>query len=431
MRAVDLIERKKRGLRHTRDEVEFLVGGFARGEVPDYQMAAWMMAVAFRGLDDRETAWLVETMRDSGDTLDLEGIEGPTVDKHSTGGVGDKTTLALAPLVAACGLKVAKMTGRGLGHTGGTMDKLESIPGFRSTLTPEEFRRCVNRIGMAVSGQSANLVPADKKMYALRDVTATVDPISLITGSIMSKKLAVANDALVLDVKVGSGAFMKTPEAAEALARMMVATGRRLGRKVRALVTDMNQPLGLAIGNALEVAEAMETLQGGGPADFRELVLTLASHLVSMVGKPSDLRAARKLAEEKIASGEAWGKFRDFVAAQGGDVASLGRLPIARTPFDLPSPRAGFVRAMDTEAIGIAAMKLGAGRATKDDVIDLAVGMRMRKKIGDRVVKGEALMTLYYNDRARLDAALEQLQGVIDVGRGPVVAPKVVLKVIR
>ena len=431
MRAVDIIEKKKRGLKLDREEIAFLVGGYVDGKIPDYQMAAWMMAVYFQDLDHEETTALVELMRDSGDLIPLTGVQGPTVDKHSTGGVGDKTTLALAPLVASCGLKVAKMTGRGLGHTGGTLDKFEAIEGFRPTLPNDVFKANVNRDGLAVVGQTANLVPADKKMYALRDVTATVDHVALIAGSIMSKKLAVANDALVLDVKVGSGAFMKTLDDARRLARLMVRIGKNLGRKVRAVITNMDQPLGIAVGNALEVQEAIDTLKGHGPEDFVDLVLELGAHLLVMCKKAPNDAKAKALLRSKIESGEAYERFERFVVAQGGKLESLDRLPSVKKKHALVADRDGYVHGMDAEAVGLAAMKLGAGRETKEQEIDLAVGITMAAKVGDRVKKGDPLCHLHYRSKKTLDAALKQLEGCFRIQKAKVSRPPVVIDVVK
>ncbi len=430
MRAVELLEKKKRGGSLSRDELEYLVGGYIKDEIPDYQMAAFLMAVYFRGLDERETADLTMIMRDSGDVVRLEGIRGLTVDKHSTGGVGDKTTLVLAPLVASLGLRMAKMSGRGLGHTGGTLDKLESLKGFRTMLDPEEFIECVNTHGLAVVGQTANLVPADKKLYALRDVTATVDQVSLIASSIMSKKLAVENDALVLDVKVGNGAFMKTRDDAVRLAEAMVSIGKSAGRRVRAVVTDMNQPLGRAVGNAVEVKEAVETLQGGGPADFREVVLTLAANLLEMTGKSSSVDEGRSKAEEHLANGAAWSKFLDFIRAQGAAPDAVDTLEIASREYVLEARSDGWLVEVDTEGVGVAAMRLGAGRARKEDVIDTSVGFVVEKKLGERVEKGEPLVRVLYRDENKLHDCLDVLRKCFVVGEERVPPPPLVYGVI-
>ena len=409
MRAVDLILKKKRGGELTPDEMKYLVGGFVHGTVPDYQMAAWLMAVYFRGMTPGETTELTRVMLESGGTVDLEGVRRPTVDKHSTGGVGDKTTLILAPLVASCGLVVAKMSGRGLGHTGGTLDKLESLEGFRVDLSRDEFIRTVNEHGVAVVGQTSDLVPADKKMYLLRDVTGTVDNVSLIAASIMSKKLCVHNDALVLDVKVGSGAFMKTIEEARELAHAMVRIGQGMGRKVTALITDMDQPLGRAVGNAIEVQEAMDTLRGHGPADLREVVVALAAQLLVMTGKAKTSEEATSILEKKLTSGEAFETFTKFVQAQGGKPGSWDRMKKARKQAPFTAASDGVVAGIDCEGVGIAAMKLGAGRETKDSTLDLAAGLIVNARLGDAVKKGQPLCDLFYDDDARLEPARAEL----------------------
>ena len=420
MRAVDVIAKKKLGGKLSEKEIKFIVGGYVDGSVPDYQFAAFLMAVYLQGMDVPETVALTKIMRDSGDQVPLTGIKGIKVDKHSTGGVGDKTTLTLAPLLASCGLVVAKMSGRGLGHTGGTLDKLESIKGFDINLNAKQFKTTVNKHGIAVVGQTARIVPADKKIYALRDVTATVGNVSLIASSIMSKKLAVNNDALVLDVKVGSGAFMKSLKDARELARLMVKIGKSVGRKVRAVITDMNQPLGEAVGNAMEVQEAIDTLQGKGPADFTEVVYSLASQLLTMTGKARGDKAARALCDKKIKSGEAYEKFRQFIAAQKGSLASVDKLPKAKKKAVYKATKTGYITAIDTEGIGVAAMKLGAGRATKEDVIDHAVGFQVKAKIGDRVKKGQPLVVIHYNHKKRLDAARAELANAFTIkGKKP------------
>ncbi|MCU6710100.1 pyrimidine-nucleoside phosphorylase [Paenibacillus sp. J5C_2022] len=398
MRFVELIGKKRDGGELSSEEMQHLVRGYVSGDVPDYQMAAWAMAVFFRGMTAEETASLTLAMAQSGDQVNLNGIQGVKVDKHSTGGVGDKTTLIIAPLVAAAGVPVAKMSGRGLGHTGGTIDKLESITGFQIEMTRERFLSQVNEIGMAVIGQSGNLAPADKKLYALRDVTGTVESMPLIASSIMSKKIAAGADAIVLDVKMGSGAFMKTLDAAEELAVAMVEIGSRVGRSTSAIISDMDQPLGFAIGNALEVAEAIQTLQGNGPDDLTELCLMLSSHMVVLGGKADGLKEARKLLEDKLRSGEALGKFRELVSAQGGDVCIVENpelLPRAERLIEVKATEVGYVQAIEAEQLGLAAMRLGAGRATKDDAIDYAVGITLRKKVGDSVEAGETLAVLH------------------------------------
>lgn len=400
MRMVDIIEKKRDGHELTTAEINFFIEGYTKGEIPDYQASALAMAIFFQDMTDRERADLTRAMVESGDTIDLSAIDGVKVDKHSTGGVGDTTTLVLAPLVASLGIPVAKMSGRGLGHTGGTIDKLESIAGFHVELTREQFIDLVNRDKVAVIGQSGNLTPADKKLYALRDVTGTVNSIPLIASSIMSKKIAAGADAIVLDVKTGDGAFMKTQEDAEKLAHAMVRIGNHVGRKTIAIISDMSQPLGFAIGNALEVKEAIETLQGKGPKDLTELVLTLGSQMVILAGKAKTTEEAKSMLKESISSGKALAKFKDFLTNQGGDasiVDDLSKLPQAKYKIELPAKQSGFVSRMIADEIGIASMILGAGRATKEDVIDLAVGLVLHKKVGDKVEEGESILTIYSN----------------------------------
>src|SRR5712692_11730255 len=418
MRVVDLIRRKRDSGEHSREEIEFLVGGYTRGEIPDYQMAAWLMAVFLRGMSRPELTALTEAMLYSGKVLDftdlrpkhprtLRAIPG-LVDKHSTGGVGDKTSLVIAPIVAAGGLVVPMISGRGLGHSGGTLDKLEAIPGFRVNLTYEEFRYALRSCGCALIGQTAEIAPADKKIYALRDVIATVESPNLICASIMSKKLAEGIDALVLDVKTGSGAFMKKEEDAAHLAELMVETGRRMGKKVVALITDMEQPLGRAAGHSLEVIECVEALGGGGPEDLRELSLELSAWMFFLGGRSTSVQEGRRLAAEMIASGKAKAKFREVVRLQGGDARVIdepGRLPKAKGKADVVSGKAGFVAGTQCEQLGVACAVLGGGRERKEDTIDPAVGLVFHKKIGDRVEKGEALCTLHYNAENRLEEA--------------------------
>lgn len=407
MTMYELIQAKRRGEAHDQEALEALVRGITDGSIPDYQLSAWLMAVCFRGMDARETADLTSCMVASGDSVDLSAFGTLSVDKHSTGGVGDKTTLILAPLVASLGGKVAKMSGRGLGHTGGTIDKLESIPGFRTSLSPEEFFAQVEEIGVAVVGQTGNLSPADKKLYALRDVTATVDSIPLIASSVMSKKLAAGAHSIVLDVKVGSGAFMKTKEEGEALARAMVEIGRSCGRRMRALVTNMDLPLGYAIGNALEVAEAIEILQGGGCPKLRQICLELAANMHALAHDIPTEQAAREV-KDALDSGRALAKFAEWIAAQGGDPAcakdpsALGKAPHSLV---LCAEQEGYLSAMDAEGIGRAAMLLGAGRAAKDDVIDPLAGIRLSATVGDRLSKGDPIATLYTSNESRFAAA--------------------------
>lgn len=400
MRMVDIIEKKRDGQELTTAEINFFIEGYTKGEIPDYQASALAMAIYFQDMNDRERADLTRAMVESGDTIDLSAIDGVKVDKHSTGGVGDTTTLVLAPLVASLGVPVAKMSGRGLGHTGGTIDKLESIAGFHVELTREQFIDLVNRDKVAVIGQSGNLTPADKKLYALRDVTGTVNSIPLIASSIMSKKIAAGADAIVLDVKTGDGAFMKTQEDAEELAHAMVRIGNHVGRKTIAIISDMSQPLGFAIGNALEVKEAIETLQGKGPKDLTKLVLTLGSQMVILAGKAKTIEEAKEMLLDAIHSGKALAKFKEFLANQGGDasiVDDLTKLPQAKYKIELPAKQSGYISRMVADEIGVASMILGAGRATKEDVIDLAVGLVLHKKVGDKVEEGESILTIYSN----------------------------------
>ncbi|MCD2254320.1 pyrimidine-nucleoside phosphorylase [Listeria marthii] len=398
MRMVDIISKKRDGKALSTEEIQFFIDGYTNGEIPDYQASALAMAIFFQDMNDQERADLTMAMVGSGDTIDLSAIEGIKVDKHSTGGVGDTTTLVLAPLVAAVGVPVAKMSGRGLGHTGGTIDKLESIEGFHIELDKKDFINLVNRDKVAVIGQSGNLTPADKKMYALRDVTGTVNSIPLIASSIMSKKIAAGADAIVLDVKTGAGAFMKTDEDAENLAHAMVRIGNNVGRNTMAVISDMSQPLGEAIGNALEVKEAIDTLKGQGPEDLTELVLVLGSQMVVLAKKAATLDEARAKLIEVIENGAALEKFKTFLSNQGGDASIVDhpeKLPQAKYQIEVPAKTSGFVSQIVADEIGIAAMILGAGRATKEDEINLAVGLMLRKKVGDAVQEGESLVTIF------------------------------------
>ncbi len=400
MRMVDLIEKKRDGKELSTEEINFIIEGYTQGDIPDYQVSAFAMAVFFQDMNDRERADLTMAMVHSGDTIDLSAIEGVKVDKHSTGGVGDTTTLVLAPLVAALDVPVAKMSGRGLGHTGGTVDKLEAVEGFHVEITNEEFVKLVNEHKIAVIGQSGNLTPADKKLYALRDVTATVNSIPMIASSIMSKKIAAGADAIVLDVKTGAGAFMKTLEGSKDLAHAMVSIGNNVGRRTMAVISDMSQPLGAAIGNALEVQEAIDTLKGQGPKDLEDLCLALGSQMVFLAGKASSLEDAEAKLREVIANGKALDKFRDFLANQGGDASVVDhpeRLPQAAYKIEVPAPRSGVVSEIIADEIGVAAMWLGAGRATKESEIDLAVGLMLNKKVGETVEAGESLVTIHAN----------------------------------
>lgn len=433
MRAVDLIAKKRDGQALSSEEIGWLIAGYAAGDIPDYQMAAWAMAVVLRGMDDRETADLTMAMARSGDMLDLHDLAPITVDKHSTGGVGDKTTLVLAPLAAAVGLPVAKMSGRGLGFSGGTVDKLESIPGFRTQLSSEEFRRAVREIGLVVAAQSGDLAPADKKLYALRDVTATVESIPLIAASVMSKKLAAGADCIVLDVKYGSGAFMHTLADARKLAQAMVAIGSHSGRRVAAVLSSMQQPLGHNIGNALEVREAIAALRGSGPPDLIELCLTLGTQLVRLAGLRDSEQEARALLKEALDSGAAWEKLRQMVANQGGDLAFIDepdRLPSAPVQIGLPAPRAGYVAAIDGQALGLAVNDLGGGRARKEDTIDPAVGLTLRVKVGDQVYLGQPLLTIHAANQADAERVAGRLLAAYTIGDAPVSAPPLVEEIV-
>ena len=408
MRVVDLIRRKRDSGELTREEIEQLIAAYTGGDIPDYQMSAWLMAVALRGMSRAEIAALTGAMLHSGRVLDFSDLPGRKVDKHSTGGVGDKPSLVIAPVVAAGGVKVPMISGRGLGHTGGTLDKLESIPGFNVNLSLADFRRVLETCGCALIGQTAEIAPADKKIYALRDVTGTVESPALICASIMSKKLAEGIDALVLDVKTGSGAFMKKIEDAASLAELLVETGKRMGKNVVALLTDMNQPLGRTAGNAMEVAEAIEALSGGGPADLRELCLELAGWMFYLGERVKTVDEGKKLSAELIASGQAREKFREIVRLQGGDVGVVDdprRLARARQTLDVTSPADGYVAGTQCEQLGVACVVLGGGREKKEDTIDPAVGLEFHKRIGDAVKRGEPLCTLHYNADDRLDQA--------------------------
>ena len=399
-----------------------MIEGFTEGSIPDYQMSAMTMAICFRGMTPRETVDLTLAMRDSGDVLDLSGIKGVKVDKHSTGGVGDKTSLALTPIIAALGVPVAKMSGRGLGHTGGTIDKLECFDGFTTALSEEQFAGNVNTIGIAIAGQTANLAPADKKLYALRDVTATVDQMSLIASSIMSKKLASGSDAIVLDVKTGNGAFMKKLEDSRALAKEMVSIGTMAGKKTVAVITDMDQPLGRAVGNSLEVREAIDTLRGEGPADFKEVVFALGSQMLMLAGRAADEKEARALMEGVIQDGSALDKFAQFVRAQGGDAAPVydtSLLPVAGKTLAVTAKESGYVHRILAEDIGIACMTLGGGRETKESAIDLSVGIILEKKNGNVVSAGEVLATIYGNDDAKMQAAYEKIAHAYEIAKEP------------
>ncbi|WP_195571086.1 pyrimidine-nucleoside phosphorylase [Paenibacillus sp. 1001270B_150601_E10] len=408
MRAVDIIHKKRDGHALTHEEIAFMIQGYSDGSVPDYQIAAFAMAIYFQGMNAQETAQLTLEMAKSGDQIDLSPIRGVKVDKHSTGGVGDKTTLVLAPMVAAAGVPVAKMSGRGLGHTGGTIDKLESIAGFQVELSREQFFKQVNEIGVSLIGQSGNITPADKKLYALRDVTATVDSIPLIASSVMSKKIAAGADAIVLDVKTGSGAFMKTLDDSIELAKAMVDIGTEVGRDTVAIISDMDQPLGHLIGNALEVQEAIDTLRGQGPEDLHELCLTLGSHMLVLGKQASSIDEAKAKLESHIQDGSAFERLKQLAQAQGGDAGMIEqpeRLPQAAKRVEVKASDTGYVAAIEAESIGIAAMLLGAGRETKESKIDLAVGIDLRKKVADEVKAGDVLAVLHVNDEARVEEA--------------------------
>ncbi|MFB7816139.1 pyrimidine-nucleoside phosphorylase [Paenibacillus chitinolyticus] len=400
MRMVDLIAKKRDGKELTTEEINFIIEGYTKGDIPDYQVSSLAMAIYFKDMTARERADLTMAIVNSGETIDLSAIEGIKVDKHSTGGVGDTTTLVLAPLVAALDIPVAKMSGRGLGHTGGTIDKLEAIEGFHVEISKDEFVNLVNEHKIAVIGQTGNLTPADKKLYALRDVTATVDSIALIASSIMSKKIAAGSDAIVLDVKTGAGAFMKTPEDAKELAHAMVSIGNNVGRKTMAVISDMSQPLGAAIGNALEVQEAIDTLRGQGPKDLEDLCLALGRQMVFLANKASSLEEAEEMLKEVIRNGKALEKFKEFIANQGGDASVVDdpeKLPKAKFLIEVPAREDGVVAEIVADEIGTAAMLLGAGRATKESEIDLAVGLMLNKKIGESVKAGESLVTIHAN----------------------------------
>ncbi|WP_423055285.1 pyrimidine-nucleoside phosphorylase [Zhaonella formicivorans] len=419
MRMYDLILKKRNGGEMTKAEIEFFIEGYLTGRIPDYQASALLMAIFFQKMTKRETADLTMAMARSGEMLDLSGIEGIKVDKHSTGGVGDKVSLILGPMVAAAGVKVAKMSGRGLGHTGGTIDKLESIPGFSVELSKEQFINNVNRIGLAIAGQTANLAPADKKLYALRDTTATVDNVSLIAASVMSKKIASGADKILLDVKTGSGAFMKTVEDSFALAREMVDIGAGVGRETVAVISDMEQPLGYAVGNALEVKEAIATLQGNGPKDLYELCLTLGANMLLLAKKASSAEEARARLQELVEKGAAFNKFKEFVAAQGGDITAVESpdncLPKARLITEVKAPKAGFIAKINAEEIGFASLVLGAGRETKESSIDLAVGLVLHKKLGDYAQAGDVLAVIHSNDPEKTKLAEKKILQAIEL----------------
>lgn len=432
MRMIDIIQKKRDGNALTKEEIEFFIEGYTNNSIPDYQMSSLLMAIYFQNMTDEERANLTMAMVNSGETIDLSAIEGVKVDKHSTGGVGDTTTLVLGPLVAACGVPVAKMSGRGLGHTGGTIDKLEAIEGFHVELTSEQFVKQVNELKVAVIGQSGNLTPADKKLYALRDVTGTVNSIPLIASSIMSKKIAAGAGAIVLDVKTGDGAFMKTTEDARELAQAMVRIGNNVGRQTMAIISDMSQPLGRAIGNSLEIVEAIDTLKGNGPDDLTELCLTLGSQMVVVGEKAATLEEAREMLLAVIEDGSALEIFKQFIKWQGGNekiVDDISLLPQASYKFEVPASKDGFITFMEADEIGTAAMLLGAGRATKESEIDLAVGIVLNKKVGDSVTKGDSLATIYAN-RENVQDVLDKLNQFIEIESTKKEAPTLIYEVI-
>lgn len=431
MRMIDIIEKKRDGKSLTKEEIEFFVNGYTHEEVPDYQASSLAMAIFFQDMNDEERAALTMSLVNSGEKIDLSDINGIKVDKHSTGGVGDTTTLVLAPLVAAVGVPVAKMSGRGLGHTGGTIDKLESVKGFNVEISEKDFIKLVNDNQVAVIGQSGNLTPADKKLYALRDVTGTVNSIPLIASSIMSKKIAAGADAIVLDVKTGSGAFMKTLDDAEALAHAMVRIGNNVGRNTMAIISDMSQPLGNAIGNALELKEAISTLKGNGPKDLTELVLTLGSQMVVLAEQATSLDEARQMLIDAIKTGKALNKFKTFLSNQGGDdsiVDSPEKLPSAKYQVEFKAKKDGYITEIIANEIGVASMMLGAGRQTKEDVIDLGVGIVLNKKVGEHVEKGENILTIHTNTK-EIDDILYKLDNSITIeskGEAPTLIHKII-----
>jgi len=433
MTPYELIKHKREGLALAPGEISAFLGAYTAGELPDYQMSAMLMAVFFRGLDPAELGAWTSAMLRSGEVLDLSDIPGTKVDKHSTGGVGDKVSLPLAPLAAACGVKVPMISGRGLGHTGGTLDKLESIPGFRVDLSVARYRELVREVGACLIGQTATLAPADKKLYALRDVTATVDCLPLIASSIMSKKLAEGIDALVLDVKVGSGAFMKKPEDARALARTMVGIGKSMGKRVTAVLTDMDQPLGRKVGNALEVEESLEVLRGEGPADLVEVTVELTAEMLVLAGLVADLHAGRARVRQAISDGSGLAKFAEIVAAQGGDAEAVrdpSRLPRAKAQSEVRARNAGVVQAIQCEEVGLAGVELGAGRRKTDDQLDYAVGFTLLKKVGERVEAGEPLVRVHHNGQAALASVEARLERAYQLGEGqPAKRPLIVERI--
>lgn len=433
MRMYDLILKKRNGNELSLDEIHFIIDGYVKGEIPDYQMSAFLMAVYYKGMTKEETVNLTLEMARSGDMLDLSNIEGVKVDKHSTGGIGDKTTLVLGPMVASCNIPVAKMSGRGLGHTGGTIDKLESIPGFTTSMEVKDFENQVNSIKFALTGQTGNLAPADKKIYALRDVTATVDSIPLIASSIMSKKIASGANAIVLDVKVGSGAFMKNLQDAKELAKTMVDIGNGAGRKTIAVISDMDQPLGLAVGNALEVIEAIDVLKGNGPKDVRDLCVTLGANMLMCADNSLDNATAVDMMEKSIDSGAALDKFKEFVNMQGGDsniADDYNILPTAKYIYEVQSVKEGYISNIDAQEIGMASLILGAGREKKGDDIDFAVGLVLTKKINDYVKKGDVICKIYANDEAKINASKERLLASYSFSEQKIESHKLIYEII-
>lgn len=423
MRMYDIILKKRNGGELTREEIKYFIDNYTKGRIPDYQVSALLMAIYFKGMDKRETVDLTMAMVDSGDMIDLSGINGIKVDKHSTGGVGDKTSLVLGPMVASCGVPVAKMSGRGLGHTGGTIDKLESISGFSVEMTRDRFIYNVNKVGLAIGGQTGNLVPADKKLYSLRDVTATVDNISLIASSIMSKKIASGADAILLDVKVGSGAFMKHEKEAFELAKQMVDIGNAVDRKTVAVLSDMDQPLGRAVGNAVEVKEAIDTLKGSGPDDLMELCLTLGSYMLILGGKADCKDTAVSMLKKAVETGDAYNKFKEFVTAQGGDAACIDNtdlLPSSKLVMDIKARERGFVEKIIADEVGMSSLILGAGRETKESTVDLSVGLVLNKKVGDGVECGESIATVYGNDEEKIKLCCQRLYNAYVISQAPV-----------
>ena len=434
MRAVDIIEKTRDGQPLTDEEIGFFIQEFTSGSIPDYQVAAWAMSVYFRGMTDEETTALTFAMAQSGQILDLHDVAPFIVDKHSTGGVGDKTTLSVGPVVASLGVQVGKMSGRCLSFSGGTLDKLESIPGWQSNLSLEEFKQQLVKVGLVIAGQTADMVPADGRLYALRDVTGTVPSPALVASSIMSKKLAGGADAIVLDVKAGRGAFMDTEDEALRLAHLMLRIGRRLDRRMTAVISDMNQPLGNAVGNALEVAEAIETLRGAGPMDFREHTIVISAEMLLLAGHAKEERDAREMATGALDSGRALDKFREFVEAQGGDglvVDDQQRLPSARFVCQVPCPQSGYVAAVDAREIGLAIVEMGGGRARKGDAIDHAAGVVLHAKIGDRVERGDPLVEVHINDQDRLESALPRVSSAYTFQDQPTKSPQQIRRIIR